>query len=408
MELDMALNFEELFSINSKRMKKSVIRELLKLTSKPEIISFAGGLPSPDSFPIKEVKEIVNEVLDNEGKVALQYSATEGDPVLREQLLKHAGRNGMDVKSENLLVTTSSQQGLDLTAKIFINPGDPIIVELPSYVGGLGAFNAYGAEMIGVPLDEEGKSSILLRQELKVLNESGNKPKFIYIVPDFQNPAGMTMSLKRRYEILDLANEFNLIILEDSPYRELRFEGDPVPTIYSLDKEGRVILLGTFSKIFAPGFRIGWILAPPEVITKLVVAKQSTDLCPPTFSQRIVGRFMEKGYLEKNIEKIKHMYRRKRDIMLEEFEKHMPEGVTWTKPEGGLFLFLRVPAHMCIDTDELFYKAVDKNVAYVIGSAFHCDDSGHDSMRINFSYATEDQIVEGVKRLATVIKEHIK
>jgi 2-aminoadipate transaminase len=404
----MPINFEELFSINSKRMKKSVIRELLKLTTKPEIISFAGGLPSPESFPVKEVKEVVNEVLDNEGKIALQYSSTEGDAVLRSELIKHSKKNGMDIKDENLLVTTSSQQGLDLVSKIFINPGDPIIVELPSYVGGLGAFNAYGAEMIGVPLDEEGKSSKLLREELKVLNESGNKPKFIYIVPDFQNPAGITMSLKRRHEILELAREFELIILEDSPYRELRFEGEDVPTIYSLDNDGRVILLGTFSKIFAPGFRIGWVIAPPEVITKLIVAKQSTDLCPPTFSQRIIGRFMEKGYLNKNIEKIKIMYRRKRDIMLNAFEKYMPEGVTWTKPEGGLFLFVRVAEHMGINTDEMFYNAVDKNIAYVVGSAFHCDGSGHDVMRINFSYATEDQILEGVKRLAAVIREHSK
>ncbi len=404
----MSLNFEDRFSINSKRMKKSVIRELLKLTAKPEIISFAGGLPSPESFPIQEVKEVVNEMLDKEGKTALQYCATEGDVILREQLIKHSKKNGMDIKEENLLVTTSSQQGLDLTAKIFIDPGDPIIVELPSYVGGLGAFNNYGAEMIGVPHDEEGESAKLLREELKVLHDSGNKPKFIYIVPDFQNPAGMTMSLKRRHEILDIAHEFDLIILEDSPYRELRFEGEPVPTIYSLDKDGRVIILGTFSKIFAPGFRVGWVIAPPEIITKLIVAKQSTDLCPPTFSQRIIGRFMEKGYLDMNIEKIKIMYHRKRDIMLDAFEKYMPEGVTWTKPEGGLFLFVRVHEHLGIDTDEMFYKAVDKKVAYVIGSAFHCDDSGHDAMRINFSYATEDQIVEGVKRLATVIKEHAK
>jgi len=256
----MPINFEELFSLNSKRMKKSVIRELLKLTAKPEIISFAGGLPSPESFPIKEVKEVVNEVLDKEGKIALQYSSTEGDAVLRKELIKHAHKNGMDIKDENLLVTTSSQQGLDLVAKIFINPGDPIIVELPSYVGGLGAFNAYGAEMIGVPLDEEGKSAKLLREELEVLNDSGNKPKFIYIVPDFQNPAGITMSLKRRHEILELAREFDLIILEDSPYRELRFEGEHVPTIYSLDNDGRVILLGNYE--FCDNFR--WSNGPAD------------------------------------------------------------------------------------------------------------------------------------------------
>ncbi|MCK4359804.1 MAG: PLP-dependent aminotransferase family protein, partial [Candidatus Cloacimonetes bacterium] len=278
--------------------------------------------------------------------------------------------------------------------------------ELPSYVGGLGAFNAYGADMIGIPMDQEGISSKLLRNKLIKLLSKGEKPKFIYLVPDFQNPAGVTISLNRRKEIIEIAHEFDILILEDSPYRELRFEGKPVPSIYSLENQGYIILLGTFSKILAPGFRIGWVIAPTDIINKLVIAKQSADLCSSTFSQRILGRFLEKGYLEKNIEKVKKMYRKKRDLMIEGFEKYMPEGVSWTTPEGGLFLLVTVPKY--IDTDKLFDYALKYNVAYVIGSAFHCDDSGHNTMRINFSYASEEQIKIGVERLAKAIKEYPK
>ncbi|MGC9336865.1 MAG: PLP-dependent aminotransferase family protein [Candidatus Cloacimonadia bacterium] len=395
---------EELLSQNAKGMKKSVIRELLKLTAKPEIISFAGGLPSPDSFPVNELKEVIDEVMKNEARIALQYGASEGDPLLIREILKHSQKGGMDVTEENIVITTASQQGLDFIAKLFIERGDKIIVELPSYVGGLGAFNAYGAEMIGVPQDAEGMSAVVLEKELAELKAKGEKPKFIYIVPDFQNPAGMTMTLERRKKIIEIAHQYEVLIIEDSPYRELRFEGESVPTLYSLDNQGQVILLGTFSKIFAPGFRIGWILANPSIIEKIVIAKQSADLCSPPFSQRIIARFMEKGYLYRNIEKIIKMYRQKRDWMMEAFEKYMPEGVTWTRPEGGLFLLVTVPEH--IDTDELFHQAIEHNVAFVIGSAFHCDDSGHNTMRINFSYPSQQQIDEGVKRLAQAIKDY--
>jgi len=396
----------DILSTNAREMKKSVIRELLKLTAKPEIISFAGGLPSPESFPVEDLKEIIYEVMENEPKIALQYSATEGDQILKKELVKHSIKEGIQVNEDNILITTASQQGLDLIAKIFINRGDKVILELPSYVGGLGAFNAYGADMIGVPQDEEGMSATILRQKLLELKSKDEKPKFIYIVPDFQNPAGMTMSLKRRKEIIEISHEFNVLILEDSPYRELRFEGKPVPSIYSLDDQNQIILLGTFSKILAPGFRVGWVLAHPDIINKLVVAKQSTDLCSSAFSQRILGRFLEKGCLEKNIEKIKKMYHKKRDLMVESFEKYMPEGVSWTTPKGGLFLLVTVPDY--IDTDKLFDYALKYNVAYVIGSAFYCDDSGHNTMRINFSYPSEKQIKIGVERLAKAIKEYPK
>lgn len=395
---------EELLSQNAKGMKKSVIRELLKLTAKPEIISFAGGLPSPDSFPVNELKEVIDEVMKNEARIALQYGASEGDPLLIREILKHSQKGGMDVTEENIVITTASQQGLDFIAKLFIDRGDKVIVELPSYVGGLGAFNAYGAEMIGVPQDAEGMSAVALEKKLAELKVKGEKPKFIYIVPDFQNPAGMTMTLERRKRIIEIAHQYEVLIIEDSPYRELRFEGESVPTLYSLDDQGQVILLGTFSKIFAPGFRIGWMLANPSIIEKIVIAKQSADLCSPPFTQRIIARFMEKGYLDRNIEKIIKMYRQKRDWMMEAFEKYMPEGVTWTRPEGGLFLLVTVPEH--IDTDKLFHQAIEHNVAFVVGSAFHCDDSGHNTMRINFSYPTQQQIDEGVKRLAQAIKDY--
>ena len=402
----MTTHLENLLSLNAKGMKKSVIRELLKLTAKPEIISFAGGLPSSKSFPVEDLKEVITEVMENEAEVAFQYSATEGDKILRKELSKHSRKSGIECSEENILITTASQQGLDLLAKIFINRGDKVILELPSYVGGLGAFNAYGADMIGIPMDQEGISSKLLRNKLIKLLSKGEKPKFIYLVPDFQNPAGVTISLNRRKEIIEIAHEFDILILEDSPYRELRFEGEPVPSIYSLENQGHIILLGTFSKILAPGFRIGWVVAHTDIINKLVIAKQSADLCSSTFSQRILGRFLEKGYLEKNIEKVKKMYRKKRDLMIEGFEKYMPEGVSWTTPEGGLFLLVTVPKY--IDTDKLFDYALKYNVAYVIGSAFHCDDSGHNTMRINFSYASEEQIKIGVERLAKAIKEYPK
>lgn len=395
---------EELLSQNAKGMKKSVIRELLKLTAKPEIISFAGGLPSPDSFPVNELKEVIDEVMKNEARIALQYGASEGDPLLIREILKHSQKGGMNVTEENIVITTASQQGLDFIAKLFIDRGDKVIVELPSYVGGLGAFNAYGAEMIGVPQDAEGMSAVALEKKLAELKVKGEKPKFIYIVPDFQNPAGMTMTLERRKRIIEIAHQYEVLIIEDSPYRELRFEGESVSTLYSLDDQGQVILLGTFSKIFAPGFRIGWMLANPSIIEKIVIAKQSADLCSPPFTQRIIARFMEKGYLDRNIGKIIKMYRQKRDWMMEAFEKYMPERVTWTRPEGGLFLLVTVPEH--IDTDKLFHQAIEHNVAFVVGSAFHCDDSGHNTMRINFSYPTQQQIDEGVKRLAQAIKDY--
>jgi len=398
-------NLDDFFSSGIKESKRSVIRELLKLINNPEIISFAGGLPSPEAFPIKEVQEICNDLIPKEGAYMMQYGATEGDPSLRKELIKIANKAGMDAEEHNLLITTASQQALDLVTKIFINRGDPIIVGIPTYLGGLQAFRSYGADIHGVTMDKEGESSVEIEKKLIELKKAGKKVKFIYVIPDFQNPSGITMSKRRRIEILELATKHEVFVIEDSPYRDLRYRGEHEPTIHSLDKERLVIQIGTFSKIFIPGFRIGWIFAHKTIIDKLTVAKQATDLCTPAFNQRIAAEYLRRGLLDVQIEKIKKIYSAKMNLMLSEFEKNMPKGVTWTEPDGGLFLLVTVPEH--IDLEKEFQKAIDRKVAYVIGSAFTHDNSRKNTMRINFSYSSPEQIKEGVKRLADMIRSLI-
>lgn len=399
----MISDLEQIYSTSIKGMKKSAIRELLKLTQRPEIISFAGGLPAPESFPIEQLKEISSEVLENDGPAALQYGATEGVTELRQILVDRYIAQGLHIELKNLVITTSSQQGLDLLAKIFINRGDKVICGLPSYLGGLGAFNSYGAEMIGIKFDDKGMRADILEEKLSTLKLQGIKPKFIYIIPDFQNPAGITMPESRRLEIIEIAKRYDVLIVEDSPYRELRFEGKAQKTIFELDNSGHVILLGTFSKVFVPGFRIGWVVADEKIIDKFVTAKQSTDLCTPSLNQKIAHKYIEKGYFDENLKAIISQYREKRDNMLKAFREYMPDGVKWTEPEGGLFLFMTLPEHM--DAEDLFKKAIENNVAFVLGSVFHCDGSGKNTMRINFSFMPKDKTTEGVKRLAKAIKE---
>jgi len=401
----MIKDLEQAFSVTIKSMKKSAIRELLKLTQKPEIISFAGGLPAPETFPIEQLKTITTEILDTNGAAALQYGATEGVTELRQVLVDRYKKQGLQIELKNLVITTSSQQALDLVAKIFVDRGDKVIVGLPSYLGGLGAFNSYGAELIGITLDDQGMRSDLLEKKLEELKKQGTKPKFIYVIPDFQNPAGITMPESRRLEIIALAKKYDVLIVEDSPYREIRFEGKEQPTIFELDNSGHVILLGTFSKTFVPGFRIGWVIAEERIVDKFVTAKQSTDLCTPVLNQMIAAKFMQKGYFDENLKKTIENYREKRKVMLKAFRDYMPKGVSWTEPEGGLFLFLRLPEHM--DAEVLFKKAIDNNVAFVLGSVFHCDGSGKNTMRLNFSYMSIEKTIEGVKRLAKAIKEEM-
>ena len=397
-------NLDNYFSDMSKRAKKSAIRELLKLTKEPGIISFAGGLPAPETFPVEELREVTEEVLKNEAAFALQYGTTEGDDLLREQLVKRYREMGLDITKENLVITTASQQSLDFLGRVFINKGDKVIVEFPSYLGALQAFNAFGASPIGIPSDEHGMDPKLLEAKLAELAANGEQVKFMYIIPDFQNPSGVTMPEFRRKEIIEIAHKYNVLIVEDSPYRELRFEGEAQPTIYQLDKEGTTITLGTFSKIFVPGFRIGWVIADPKIIDKFVTTKQSVDLCTPPFVQRIAGRYMEKGLFSTKLGDIIRLYKHKKDLMMDCFEKYLPEGVKWTNPEGGLFLFVYLPEHM--DAEKLFKIAIANKVAFVLGTVFYCDGSGKNTLRINFSYCSDEQIIEGVKRLGQAIREY--
>ncbi len=394
------------FSQIAGHMKRSAIRELLKLTQQPDIISFAGGLPSPDSFPIEDLKTIMVKVLQEEGPQSLQYGTTEGDIRLRELLIKRYRKEGLHLSMDNLVISTASQQGLDLISRIFINPGDVVICGSPSYLGGLSAFSAYGARIIGIPFDKEGMRADELHSVLSELKEEKITPRFIYMIPDFQNPAGITATETRRREILELAHTFDVLILEDSPYREVRFEGDPQPMMQTLDPSGQVITLGTFSKIFVPGFRIGWVVAHKDIVEKFVMAKQTADLCTPTFLQKVAAEYLASGHFEKNLKKIVDSYREKRDLMIEGFREYMPEGVTWTEPEGGLFLFMTLPSWM--NAEKLLRKALIHKVAFVAGNVFFSDNGGKNTIRINFSYASKEENKEGVIRLAEVIREEMK
>jgi 2-aminoadipate transaminase len=400
----MEKNFDYLWSDNVKKMKKSIIRELLKLTQRPEIISFAGGLPDPKLFPYEDIKECMNSVLYKNGAMALQYGTTEGDMKLRNHLVKRYNElEGLNISADNILITTASQQGLDFCGRVFINPGDVVLCELPSYLGGLNAFTASGAELCGIEMDENGMCSDKLDESIYRLKKAGKVPKFIYVVPDFQNPAGVTMGEKRRMEILEIAYKYDLPIIEDSPYRDLRFDGESQPMFQKLDSKNMVITLGTFSKVLSPGFRLGWVLADPYWLDKFITVKQIADLCSASILQMTIAEYFDRNFYDKNLEIITRKYREKRDCMLNALEKYMPEGVSWIKPEGGLFLMVTLPMH--IDSEKLFLKAVEKNVAFVIGHAFFCDDSGHNTMRLNFSFSTMEDNVEGIRRLSESIKE---
>ncbi|MDD3627182.1 MAG: PLP-dependent aminotransferase family protein [bacterium] len=401
------IDLQKNYSINARRMKKSVIRELLKLTAKPDIISFAGGLPAPETFPVEELKDVCVKVLEKYGLKALQYGPTEGVDILKDQLVEWAKRDNVNITKENILMTVASQQGLDLVSKIFIDPSDPIIVGLPTYLGGLSAFNAYGANLIGITVDENGLETDKLEIKLEELKKKGEHYKFVYVVPDFQNPTGTTMPEDRRKKLIELSQKYNFIILEDSPYRELRFEGKEPPSILSLDTTGNVISLHTFSKILAPGLRLGWIIAHKDIIDKLVVAKQSTDLCTPPITQYIAAEYMSRGLLEKRIEETNILYKKKKDMMIEYLEKYMPkhDEISWTNPEGGLFLWVVLPKNF--DTEAMFQEAIDEKVAYIVGSAFDAYGKSKNCMRLNFSFANENVMEEGMKRLAKVIEKKL-
>jgi 2-aminoadipate transaminase len=401
------------YAQRTRGIKSSAIRELLKITQRPEVISFAGGLPASDVFPTQRFREACAKVLDGQAHFALQYGATEGYEPLREMIARHIERYGIRARSENVLITSGSQQALDLIGKLLINAGDRVLVEAPTYLGALQAFNVYGADYVSVPCDEDG----LRTDQLEAPLRSG--PKFMYVLPNFQNPGGTTLSEGRRHELVLLADRFGIPIIEDDPYGQLRYEGEHLTPLVVLDREnlrcddgysiGNVIYLSTFSKTLAPGLRLGWIVAPPDVIVKLVQLKQGADLHTSTFAQIVAYEVARDGFLDEHVKTIRCVYRERRDVMLEALAEHFPPEVTWTRPKGGLFLWVELAPGM--DAQRLFETALKENVAFVPGDSFYAPnghpEAGRRHLRLNFSAAQPEQIGEGIRRLSIAVKRQL-
>lgn len=399
------------FALRAKSVRSSEIRELLKIAERPEVISFGGGLPSPDAFPLQRFEEACHKVLSEQAAHALQYGRTEGYEPLRELIAQKMARYGIRAKLENVMITSGSQQALDLIGKLFINRGDRVLVEAPTYLGALQAFNSYGAEYLSVPIDDDGLRTELLEGPLR----SG--PKFMYVLPNFQNPTGTTLNEGRRHELVMLADKYGIPIVEDDPYGQLRYEGDHLPPLLVIDREnlrrdagyslGNVIYLSTFSKTLAPGLRLGWIVAPPEIISKLVQLKQATDLHTSTFNQYVAYEVARDGFLDEHVKHIRNLYRNRRDVMLDALEEYFPPEVNWTRPAGGLFLWVTLPEHS--DAQKVFESALRENVAFVPGASFYASDHAQDRrhMRLNFSNTAPEQIREGIRRLSIAVEQHL-
>lgn len=393
-------DYNSLFSEDTHSFFRSPVRDIFKRVDLNAIYSFAGGYPSAETFPLDQFKATMGEVIDKYGGKAFQYGATQGVTELREVLSARYG-----VPLERIQITSSSQQGIDVCTRILADPGDVILTSNPSYLGALQSFRSYRAEVAGVPYhpDADGfKAAYEAVIESRLA--SGGKIKFLYIIPDFQNPSGETLSLKERKILVELARRYGFLIVEDAPYRELRYSGEPVPTIYSLAPD-IVLHLGSFSKIFAPGFRLGWIFGHTDVLDKIYVCKQSLDLCPPVFDQYVAAEFMGSGRLDRNLRNSIDLYRSKRDLMLSLLEQNMPAGVKWTRPEGGLFLFLTMPERF--DSVAFYDTALDAGVAYVAGSFFHTDGAGRNTMRLNFSFMTPERIEKGIVLLAELLRKSL-
>lgn len=372
------MQYDKFFSADVPSFLRSPVREIFRKVDLNAICSFAGGYPAAVTFPIEDIKRLSSEVLEKYGTKALQYGATQGVPELREVIARRYG-----VPVGQVQITTSSQQGIDVCTRVLADPGDIILANNPVYLGALQSFKAYRAQVL--PIDSAGAAS---------------KVKFIYVIPDFNNPSGETMTLAEREEIVRIARELDCLIVEDSPYRELRYSGEPVKTIRELAPE-RTLHLGSFSKIFAPGFRLGWIIGPEPLLEKIYICKQCLDLCPPVFDQYMAAEFMGSGALDRNLQKTIAEYRRRRDLMVSLLEKYMPEGVRWTYPEGGLFLWLTLPES--IDTVKLYDRALAAGVAYVAGSFFYTDGSHRNTMRLNFSFIAEEKMEPGIRLLSELI-----
>jgi len=391
------------FARRMEALKGSEIRELLKLTENPEIISFAGGLPAPELFPVEEMKKIATLVLEESGTAALQYSTTEGFPALREHIADRMNKKSKtNVKKDDILITNGSQQGLDFAGKVFLDEDDVVLCESPSYLGALNAFKAYSPKFIEVPTDKQG----MMMDELEKILATTDRVKMIYVIPDFQNPTGRTWPMERRKQFMEIVNKYEIPVIEDNPYGELRFEGESLPSLKSMDIKDLVVYLGSFSKIFCPGYRLGWTCASPEILSKFVFVKQGSDLQASSISQREVSKFMDIYDLDGHVEKLKEVYGRRRDLMLKTMAEAFPKGLDYTHPEGGLFTWVELPSHL--DAKVIMQDCLKNNVAYVPGGSFFPNGGKENCFRLNYSTMTDEKIVEGINRLGAVLKQHMQ
>ena len=380
-------------------LRASDIREILKITQRAEVISFAGGLPAPELFPVEEIKEISRLLMEESGRVALQYSTTEGYEPLRQKIAARIGRKFQtQASAEEVMITSGSQQALDFTGKLFLDAGDVVLCESPTYLAAISAFRAYQPEFIAVPTDDDG----MIIEELERILTTTDNVKLVYVIPDFQNPTGRTWSRERRRRFIETVSRYGVAVLEDNPYGELRFEGELLPSIKSMDREGLVIGTGTFSKTFCPGMRIGWLVAAPPVIEKYVLIKQGADLCTSLRNQMEIDLFMELFDFEGNLVRLTELYRQRRNSMVAALEAMMPEGVSFTRPQGGLFLWVTLPER--IKAIELLKRCLEQNVAFVPGDSFFPNGGVENTLRLNYSNMPEDRIREGVARLAAAIR----
>jgi len=394
-----------LFASRTRVMKSSAMRDLMAITERPEVISLAGGLPDTSTFPAERLASIMSKVAADSSAKALQYAPTEGMSAVADCIAQVMAEEDTVIDPSDVLVTTGGQQVIDLVCKTLIDPGDVIIAEAPTYPGAVPAFTAYQADVVQIEMDSDGMRIDEMEEALERLEREGRRPKFIYTIPNFQNPAGVTMSLPRRRRLVEVARERELLVLEDNPYGLLRYEGDPLPTLRSLDGGAFVIYLGTFSKILSPGLRLGWAVAPVPVLQKMNLGKQESDLCSSSLSQMFVTQYFAEGHWQDYVLSLRDVYRRRRDTMLDALAEHFPAEATWTHPQGGLFVWATLPDY--IDTTDLLALALQSNVAFVPGRAAYLDGRGGSSMRLNFSGVDEHAIREGIRRIGEVVREQV-
>jgi len=398
--------YDGFYARRTGHLRSSVMRDLMAITARPEIITLAGGLPNTESFPARTLAQVTHDVAMENSAAALQYGPTEGFEETKRNIVKVMEAEDTLVDPESLIITTGGQQGIDLVTRILVDPGDAIIAEAPTYPGAIPSFASFEADVHQVPLDDDGIRTDLLRQVLDRLEKEGKKPKFIYVIPNFHNPAGVSLSRERRMELVSIAKERELLIIEDNPYGQLRFEGEPEPTLYALDEDENVIYLSTFSKIISPGIRLGWMAAPAPLLAKFNLGKQAADLCPSTLAQKIVNRYFQDFRWQDYVEKTTALYHQRRDAMLKALEEYFPEEASWTRPRGGFYIWVTLPEYL--DTTDLLALSIEQeNVAFVPGAGAYMDGSGANHMRLAFCAVSEERIDEGIKRLAKVIREQM-